>query len=271
MEAIIQFVESLVPPGFEIELFLKAAVLLLLGIFVIGVIGRLLFGKGSTLSHCVSSAISILFIYAVTVVIYSFGVNLEYVLSPLPFVDLAGDYLIIQIYDKTLYLQICDQVLSMIILAFLANLADSWLLRGKHLIGWFFFRCLSVMIAMILHLIASALINALLPQGLLTWAPMILLGLLIVLLLTGALKIVVGALLGSVHPLIGILYTFFFANIVGKQITKAVLTTAILAGIVFLLNQLGATVIYIASSALAAYAPFLLLLLVIWYIVGRKF
>ena len=271
MDAIINFVESLVPSGFEIELFLKTALLILLGILVAGVIGRLLFGKGSMLSHCVSSAISILFIYVVTVVIYSLGVNLEYILAPLPFINLSGNYLLIQIYDKSQYLQICDQILSMIILAFLANLADGWLPRGKHLFSWFFFRCLSVMIAMILHLIASALISVMLPNGLLTWAPVILLGLLIVLLLTGALKIVVGAILGTVHPLIGILYTFFFANVVGKQITKAVLTTVILASIVFLLHQLGATAIYIASSALVVYIPFLLLLLVIWYIVGRKF
>lgn len=269
MDAIVNLLESVVPSGFEIELFLKAALLMLLGVFVVGIIGRLVFGKGSVLNHSVSSAISILFIYVVTIVIYSFGVNLEYLLAPLPFVNIEGDYLIIQIYDKSLYLQICDQILSMIILSFLANLADGWLPRGKNIFSWFFFRCLSVMIAMLLHLIASALINVLLPQGLLTWAPVILLGLLIVLMAVGALKILVGALLSTVHPLIGILYTFFFANVIGKQISKAVLTTALLAGIVFLLNHLGATALYIASTALAAYIPFLILLLVIWYVVGR--
>ena len=41
----------------------------------------------------------------------------------------------------------------------------------------------------------------------------ILLGLLILLLLVGALKIVIGALLATVNPRIGAFYTFFFATI----------------------------------------------------------
>ena len=61
------------------------------------------------------------------------------------------------------------------------------------------------------------------------------------------------------------------ANVVGKQITKAMLTTAILSGLVYLLNYLGVTVISIASAALMAYIPFLIILVVLWYVVNRIF
>jgi hypothetical protein len=122
---------------------------------------------------------------------------------------------------------------------------------------------------MVLHVIANAIITAFLPEGLLVWAPVVLLALLIIMMCVGALKLVVGAILTTVNPLIGILYTFFFANVVGKQLSKAVLTTVILSAIVYLLNYLGATTILIASAALLAYIPFLIILLILWYIVGR--
>ena len=66
-----------------------------------------------------------------------------------------------------------------------------------------------------------------------------------------------------------LLYTFFFANIVGKQLSKALLTSLILCGIVYGLNAVGWTTVLISVSALLGYLPFLALLLVIWYICGK--
>lgn len=269
MESIVTFLESLLPSGFEIEMLLKAAVVLIAGVLVLGLAGRLLFGKKSVLNQSVSSAISILFIYAVTVVIYSLGVDLKFLVSPLPFVTIRGEYMEIFQYEGVHYTVICDQILGMVILSFLANLTTGWLPTGKKLFSWIFFRALSVLLAMILHLIANAIITSFLPEGLLTWAPVILLGLLITLMLVGGLKLLVGAVLTTVNPLIGILYTFFFANVVGKQLSKAVLTTVIISAIVFALNSFGVTSVFIASAALVAYIPFVLLLLVAWYIVGH--
>ena len=98
---------------------------------------------------------------------------------------------------------------------------------------------------------------------------MILLGLLIIMLAVGALKFLVGAVLTTVNPLIGFLYTFFFANVVGKQLSKAVLTTAILSALVYGLSVIGWTTIFIGVSALTAYIPFLVILLLVWYISGK--
>ena len=125
------------------------------------------------------------------------------------------------------------------------------------------------MIAMLLHLLAYAILNILLPEGFLLWAPMVLLALLVLMMMVGGLKILVGALISTVNPVIGALYTFFFANIIGKMISKAVLTTILLGVIVWLLYYLGITAVYIASAALAAYIPLLIILLLLWYLVGH--
>lgn len=271
METVLNYLRSLIPEGFDTAAFVRTSLIVCIGVLAISVVGRLLFGKKSVLNSSVSSAISILFIYAVTVVIYSTGVNLTYLLSPLPFVSLDGGYLRLFAFQGTHYTLICNQLVSMIILAFLTNLANDWLPKGKHLLTWFFFRCLSVLLAMTLHLLVTAILNHFLPQGFLNYAPVILLALLVLMMAVGALKFLVGILLTAVSPVIAILYTFFFASVVGKALSKAVLTTAIIAGIVYLLNYLGIFAIFIGTSVLVAYIPLLLVLLVLWWIAGRLF
>lgn len=266
MDSIVSFFAGM---GLDFWQLGKIALILLLGTLLIGLFGRFVFGKRSVLNNAVSSTIGILFIYAVTVVLKSSGAEFEKLIAPLPFVSISDDTLYLFTFQDAHYTTICSELLSMIILAFLVNLADGWLPKGKNILSWVFFRCLTVVIAFFLHLIVVGLFTAYLPEGLVTYAPTVLLGLLIILLLTGALKLIVGLILSTVNPLIGGLYTFFFANVVGKQVTKAVLTTALLTGIVYLLNYLGCAAISIASAALMAYIPFIVLLIVVWYIVYR--
>lgn len=266
MDTIMNYIHSL---NLDLENFLKIAVVLLIGSLIMSLFGRFVFGKRSVFHCSVSSAIAILFVYAVTVVVKSLGAPLEAFLSPLPFVSFSGDSLIFFSFSNAHYTAICSQLLSMIILAFLANLADGWLPAGKKFFSWLFFRCLTVVLALLMHFIVTYLFTTYLPEGLVTYAPTVLLGILVLMLLTGGLKIVVGAALSTVNPIIGGLYTFFFATVIGKQVTKAVLTTVILSALVLLLNYLNCTVLSIAASALIAYIPFVLILIALWYVVSH--
>jgi hypothetical protein len=254
---------------FDSDVFLKTVLILAVGTILLGVIGRFIFGKKSALNHSVSSAISILFVYAATVVLYSLGARYQEFIAPLPFVTFSGEEMRIFSFAGSDYTLICYELLSMIILAFLANLFEGILPKGKNVITWLFFRCLTIVLAMGAHLLATWLFTTYLPEGLVTYAPVILLALLVLMLLVGALKIIVGAVLSTVNPLIGAFYTFFFATVVGKALTKAVLTTAIVAGLIAALNYIGCFTVSIASAALIAYIPFLIVLVVIWFVVSR--
>jgi len=265
MEAIKKYFIS---SDIDIERFVKAGIFLIGISLILALISRMIFGKKSTLCRSVSSAIGILFIYAITIVLCSTGSEFQKFVSPLPFVTIEGNVLALFSFNQD-YTIICSEVLSMIILAFIMNLADCWLPVGKRIFSWILFRCIGVALAIILHLLVTNLLTSLLPEGLMTYAPTILLGVLALMLLTGALKFLVGILLTSVNPLIAAFYTFFFANTVGKQVTRAVLTTVILTGLVYLLYQLGIVVISIASAALAVYIPFILLLLGTWYVISK--
>ena len=266
MESINQLFQSI---GINFDTFWKALLILLLGTVLLGLFGRFVFGKRSVLNVAVSSAIGIIFIYGMTIVIGSAAPQLESYTAPLPFVSIHDKTMVLFAFEGAHYTTICTEVLSMVILSFLVNLADQWLPEGKSFFGWVFFRCLTVVIGYLLHLIVIWLFNTILPSDILTYAPTILLGLLVIMLLTGALKIVVGALLTTVNPIIGGLYTFFFATAIGKQVTKAMLTTLILGALVWGLQRIGLGVISFAGAALTAYVPVLLLLIGLWYLVTK--
>lgn len=264
-----KILEGLRAINFDSPVFWKSILILAAGTLLLGTLARFLFGKRSILNQSISSAIGILFIYAATIVLHSMGAQYRDLIAPLPFVSFSEEKMLLFSFVNADYTIICTQILSMIILAFLANLMDSFMPEGKSLFGWFIFRCFSVVLAMAAHLVVDWLFTTYLPEGLVTYAPTIMLGLLVLLLLVGALKFVVGAILATVNPLIAAFYTFFFATLVGKALTKAILTSGILCAVVWALGSVGCTAISIASAALIAYIPLLVILLIVWYVVSH--
>jgi len=242
-------------------LFIFAAVIL-----IIGFLAKHLLGKKSNLNRAVCAAIGILFIYAITIVIYTFDPgNLARFLSPLPYVIFSNSKLYLFIFEGTKFPVICSQALSMPILAFLYHVLDEFMPQGKKL-HWVLYRLLTVIMAMALHYVATWAINSFLPSALVFYAPTAVLIILIGLLLIGFLKVVLGLVLTVVNPLVGALYTFFFSNKLGRQLTRAVLTTLLLSILVMILHHIGYSVISVAVSSLSAYIPFVLILLVLWYL-----
>ena len=253
----------------DVGTLLKGAGVLLLGTLLFALIARFIFGKKTNLNHAVSSAIGIIFVYGAVVGLKHAGPDFEAFLAPLPFVTLLGDEMILFSFAGAGFELLCSEILSMVILAFLVNLADRWLPTGKKKLSWLFFRILTVIIGLLMHLIVTGLFNNYAPDVVRDYAPMILLGVLVIMLLTGALKIIVGLLVSTVNPLIAGLYTFFFASVIGKQITRSVMTTGILMLIIYGLQSLGIYSLSIAAGALLAYVPVLILLVLIWYLVSR--
>ena len=237
---------------------------------ILGVLGRIFLGKRSSLNNALSSVMGILFLYALTIVIYTYKPwNLEQLLSPLPFVTFAEDYLILLPIRDASFPALCTEVLSLVILAFLVNLLDTFIPQGESIFGWYALRFLTVVLSMALHLVVNWAFNTYLPDVLVTYAPVILLGLLVGMLLLGVLNVVLGLVLTVVNPFIGAVYTFFFSNVVGKQLTKAVFSTALICAVIYLLEYFGYTVICITTGALMSYIPFIAVVLILWYLIGH--
>lgn len=263
MENILKTLQSI---NFQFDNFWVAVGILLIGSLLLGLIGRFVFGQKSILNVSVSSIFAILCIYCLTVILGSSGLEISKFVAPLPFVTISGTQLYLFDFSGAHYTVLCAQILSMIILAFLVNIADCIFPKKKNFFLWLLFRILSITVGFILHQVVSWLLSAYLPDAIITYAPVILVAILLLMLVTGILKLLVGALISTVNPIIGALYTFFFANIVGRQITKAVLTTGFIAALILALHHVGITAIMITPAALMAYIPLILLLIGLWYL-----
>lgn len=259
-----------IPTQMDLGSTLKFLAMFTAGFLLLGVLGRMLLGRRSGANHALSSAVGILFIYAVSVAIYAFRPwNLEDLISPLPFTAFSGEYLVLFPLRSAELNSVCFELVSMLILAFLVNLLDSLLPQGKSVLGWYFLRFVTVILAMLAHLLVRWGIASYMPGVLLEYAPMILLGLLGVMLALGVLNLLLGLVLTVANPILGGIYAFFFSNLVGRQLTRAVGTTAVLTGLVYLMEHFGITALCITQSALISCAPLLLVVLILWYLIGH--
>ena len=259
-----------IPTQMDLGSTLKFLAMFTAGFLLLGVLGRMLLGRRSGANHALSSAVGILFIYAVSVAIYAFRPwNLEDLISPLPFTAFSGEYLVLFPLRSAELNSVCFELVSMLILAFLVNLLDSLLPQGKSVLGWYFLRFITVILAMLAHLLVRWGIASYMPGVLLEYAPMILLGVLGVMLALGVLNLLLGLVLTVANPILGGIYAFFFSNLVGRQLTRAVGTTAVLTGLVYLMEHFGITALCITQSALISCAPLLLVVLILWYLIGH--
>ena len=266
MESIVSYFSEI---GIDLWIFLKIVGMILIGGLLISSISRFIFKKQTLISSAVSSSIAVIFIYVVMVLILTVTTELRFLVTPLPFATISEESIRLFPFADASYTAIAAELLSMIILAFLVNLVDGWLPKCKGILRWIWWRVVTVAVGLLLHFGVTWLFNRYLPLGIVTYAPVILLGILLLMLLTGALRFILGAILATVNPLVAALYTFFFATLVGKQITKAILTTAILSGIILLLHKMGITALSLLSGALVAYIPFLLVLVLVWYVICK--
>ena len=267
MDTIMQYIKDL---GIDFYDMLILGGILLSGLLIYLLLGRFIFGKQSG-THCVvSSAITIVFTYLAVIGLYYAGPKYAAFIAPMPYAEITKDVLYLYPLFQGHYTELCSQVLRMIILAFLVNIIDRWMPQKRNIFAWIFFRMITIATSLLFHLTACALWNTYLPADITVYAPVILLALLILLLLTGALKLLVGILLSSVNPIIAALYTFFFATIVGKLLTRAIATTGLLTIIVYILQQIGVARIPVSPSALLIYLPYLAILAGFWYLIHHK-
>ena len=270
MQSVISPLMSLLPAEPDFLSALKFIGIFSFAVLFVGLLARVVIGKKSSLNHSVSAAMGILCIYLVTMLVHAFNpYGLNQYLSPLPFVEFQNETLRIFSFQTGRFPDICREILSMVILAFLVNLTDSLIPKGKKIIVWFICRFLCVICSMVAHYFVTWAFHAYIPGLLAAYAPIILLGILASLFVLGLLNVILSVVLTVVNPIIGGLYAFFFSSLVGKQISKALVTTAILSAFVYALNYLGYTLISIAPAALIAYLPMIAILLILWYIIGH--
>ena len=99
---------------------------------------------------------------------------------------------------------------------------------------------------------------------------MALLAVLAVALLVSLFNPLLCILFTAANPVIGLLYTFFFSNTIGKNLTRAVLSAALTCALFYAMDYYGFSVIDITANALLRYSPFAAALLGVWFVYDYK-
>ena len=237
-----------------------------------GLLLRIILGRHSPLNRAICAGIGVLCVYVLTIIVYTFSPgSLERFLTPLPFISFSGNVLQITAFSDASFSVICAEIVSVFILVLLYNLTDNMLPDGESTASWFLLRTLTIVIAMAVHYLVSHATGTFLPDLLVSYGPMILLICLVISLLAGLLGALLGLVMVAVNPVLGLLVHFFFSSGLGKHISRAMLTTALLTVLVITLNHFGYCLISISAAALLSYIPLLLILVVLWWMLERIF
>ena len=224
-------------------------VVLIFGFLLLSSLLKLLFGKKAQIGKAITSGMEILCLYVIYIAIYAFHLHWDLFLHPLPFISLDNNTLHIFSFAGADFTTICGEILQLLILAFLVNLMNSVIPTGKHFLTWLLLRSGTILLAIFVNYMAAYVLDLWLPFEIAAYAPIILMCVLVLLILMGSLKLLVGLALGVANPIIGALYTFFFANFIGRALARAILTTALITVLVYLANILKLTSVVIATSA----------------------
>lgn len=247
----------------------KAVLVFAVTVFALGTIFRMIFGKGSNLTCAVSASLTILLSYLAMILVYLFLPQLRSSLPQLPFATVDEHRFVLWELSGLAGELLYPSLLRLALLALVVNVLEAVMPQGEGFLAWYLWRLLTVFAALVLYGLLCRLIEQAAPDVFGSWAKPLILCSWALILLSGVLNLLLSVALAVVNPIIGALYAFFFSNIVGRQFSKSILTTAILAGAVEALNQLGYTQFAFGSFTLAGYGVPCAILLLTLYLFGR--
>lgn len=269
IQSILETTNALIPATLEKSIILAA--LLIVFVLGLGLVFRLFFGRNCAVNRGISGFLEVLFIYAATVTVYTLKPwNLTQYLAPLPFAIFRGDILIVSYSACSTIPLLCSQLLSLIILCFIVHLLNFVLPRGRSFVPWLLMRAVCVVLAVGVDLAANWALNAFLPAVIAESAPVALITVLAVTLLVSLFNPLLCILFTAANPIVGLLYTFFFSNTIGKNLTRAVLSAGMVFALFYGMDYFECIVIDITPGALLRYSPFTLALLGVWYVFDYK-
>lgn len=274
MDGVVNSALESIPTGIETVVgflpVMKLVILLIAVFLAVGILIRLIIGSGSGINRAISCAFGILFLYAFSITVYSLNpMGFSKFLSPLPFVSFHGKYLKIMSITDTDFPVICTHFLSAFFLAFIVNSLDSIFPKGKSILSWYVMRLFCVIAGIFLNLALIWAEQKYIPGLLGEYAPIALLGILLIFLLIGISKVFLGLILSAVNPFIGVVYAFFFGSFLGKQIIKSLMTALLIALFFYFVQSRGYTIISIEPSNLLSCIPLTGAMLLIWYFLGH--
>ena len=263
----VSFFELLVKPPY---LYILAFGLVLM---LVGMILRMVTGAVSQVPSAVSASFAIVFIYIVAVAVYGTDAQMDIFVTALPFWGEVSDatqiYWLMQGSFSTFVIETAHMLMLAIIVNIFQQIAEllakpnnrTWFVR---FVIWYLVQAVTVVLALAVNAALTWLIRQYIPADISRWIPLILAGVLTILMILVAVKII----FSLVNPFLVALFDFFMGNTVGRILTKSFLTTACIAVFVYIAQRYGWFLPLLESGIMVnSFAPVLLIFILLWYVV----
>lgn len=237
----------------------------LIAVFILAGVARLVLGEASNVVPSAASCVQLVVVGLSAIALYVAFPALGQTFYQLPFLNLHayGCSLLspAQLESHTLF----PALLRLFLLALLINLWEELLPKSKKITRWLLLRLLSAAGSLCSYFILCAVLQRYCPQIFDQWAMAIVLSILGILCLLGICKGILTIVAAVVHPLFGLLFAFFFSHVIGRQMTRAVITGVLFLGLAW----------YLAESSISGWSydlqllPVCLLSLAARYILER--
>lgn len=248
---------------------LKNTFFICVTVLFLGGVLRLMFGRGSNIVRAVSACITLAMMYLFAVILYVLIPQARSPIAYLPFISASQESFSLWDIHNLSVTALCAQVLQLFFLSFLINLAEALIPQGDKILTWYGYRLLTVFICLAIYMGIRNLVNIFLPEIFGSWAPYILIAMWIFILLTGLLNLLITAVLAVAKPMVAALYAFFFTNLFGQQMSKAIATTVLGISVMACVHELGLNSFAFSSFSMRIYGPASVLTIVTLYLFGK--
>ena len=227
---------------------LITAFVICLGFFLLAGLLRLISGKRGTAVGAITASLDIVILYVLVTLLPLCVPSISQYLPALPFCSCLGGNITLMAIPELTRDILCTQLLDLLIIAFLFGLGEALLPEGKNLFVCLFLRIMTLVLVGAVILLVDFVSGSLFPDFVQTYAPILLLAFVALLLAATVFKWLFGLILGmSCGPVIGAIYTFVVGNLIGKQLAKAALTCILIAGLLLLAYRQNIHVIALAD------------------------
>lgn len=269
LERISKFILSLFPDGFNPVDMLTSLGFIIAIVFIAAVLIRIIHKKASKYNHALASAMAILFTYLSLIVLHDIVPSITGpALKMLPLIEFNGKTISLFTFSMEHFADGCTEFLYVFILSFILIGLDDMIPDARNALSWIILQFVIASIALVAYYIVLKCIDTFAPNILDSYAPMILVCILLFMIFLGLLKVLFSLMLVAVSPLLGAVSTFFSTTNLGQALGKAVMCSLVLVVVCAYLQNLGLTSVAIGDLNFLVCALPMAVLLGLWFVVG---
>ena len=272
LEVISTYILSLFPEGFK-PMDMVHSRLYIIAIAVIVAVGiRMIHKKASQYNHALSSAMALLFMYLLLIQLHKLVPDIvDPLLDKLPLVDMDlenGTVSLFQFSAKN-FSASCAEFLNLFILSFCLIGLDDLIPDAKNVTSWMILQFIIVCLSMAIYTFLLKCINHFCPDLLSSYAPMILVCILLFMVFLGLLKVVLTMMLVAVNPLLIAISAFFSGNKLGLALGKAVMCSLVLVLVSLFMYHKSFMVFALADLTFLVCMLPMIVLGMLWVVIGH--